>query len=101
MAAVSVCISREMGYTVEEFSNVLPRAMRDWSVVEARSLVWSVTTQDSVAIAHITVARQPDRRIASLTLPALLVYIEFDSNDNERRIEFMRRFDRGFQKGGG
>lgn len=101
MAIVSGRISKEMGYTVEEFSNVLPRAMRDWSIVEAQPLVWSVITRDGEALAQITVMPRPDRRIASLTLPTLSVDIEFDTHDNERRIEFVRRFDRGFQKGGG
>ena len=90
-----------MGYTVEEFSNVLPRAMRDWSVVEQRTRVWSVTTQKNKQVAQITVVPKPERRIASLTLAVLLVDIAFHTRDSDRRSEFMRRFDRGFQKGGG
>lgn len=90
-----------MGYTVDEFTSVLPRAMRDWLVGQETSRVWSVATQDKETVARITVAPRPDRRIASLVLPVLSVAIEFDTSDLDRRYEFMRRFDRGFQKGGG
>ncbi len=101
MSVIPARICRDMGYTVDEFSSVLPRAMRDWLVIAERPQAWRVSTTDTLAVASVRISRLPDRRIASLSLPVLSVDIEFYTGETDQRAEFLRRFDRGFQKGGG
>jgi hypothetical protein len=93
-------VSREMGYTAREFAQVLPRAMRDW-VVSGGPEAWQVADSDGVPLVGIRVQALPDRRVGALVLPVLLVTLDLGRTTGDRVAEFLRRFDRGFHRGGG
>ena len=88
-----------MGYSVEEFERVLPAAMRDWAVSGGRD-GWRIATAGGEAVAAISIRPLPMRRMGSLQLPVLAVTIEPAAAD-ALAAEFMRRFERGFHRGGG
>jgi len=90
----------EMGYSREEFSRVLPAAMRDWSVSGGPQL-WKVSTKTEDSIASIRISPLPERAMGSLRLPVLAVSIDLASASDEVASEFVRRFERGFHRGGG
>lgn len=89
-----------MGYTADEFIAVLPGAMRDWTVSGGPE-VWQVAGVDGGAIARIRIQPRPERVMGSLRLPVLAVMIDLPDLPAARSAEFMRRFDRGFHRGGG
>lgn len=96
----SAFIVREMGYSVREFAGVLPSAMRDWRV-DGGSDGWQVSDPDGAVIASIRISPQHERRMGSLSLPVLAVTIDLGGTTLEQAAEFMRRFERGFHRGGG
>ena len=93
-------VVREMGYSEREFIRVLPAAMRDWPVSGGPD-AWQVSDGAGTGIASIRISPLPERRIGSLSLPVLAVTIDLRSTPPEQATEFMRRFDRGFHRGGG
>jgi hypothetical protein len=93
-------IRKEMGYSLAEFARVLPLAMRDWTM-SGGPLRWQVLNGDAVKLADIVVEVLPERRIAALSLPVLAVSIEIGDIGPTVADEFVRRFDRGFHRGGG
>jgi hypothetical protein len=93
-------VKREMGYTAREFAQVLPRAMRDW-VVSGGPDAWQVTGSGGVPLAGIRIEVQSDRRIGALALPVLLVTLDLGGTTDAQAAEFLRRFNRGFHRGGG
>ena len=93
-------VRREMGYTAREFAQVLPRAMRDW-VVSGGPDAWRVANSGGMPLAGIRIEAQADRRIGALALPVLLVTLDLNGTTDEQAAEFLRRFDRGFHRGGG
>lgn len=93
-------LEREMGYSLDEFNRVLPAAMRDWEV-SGSAHSWQVNDVDGAHIAELRLRPQAARSIGSLQLPVLLVTIDLRSASGERRAEFLRRFERGFHRGGG
>ena len=93
-------IFREMGYSRDEFSSVLPSAMRDWSVAGGPDL-WRVSTVAGDRIANIRIEPMPDRAMGSLRLPVLAVSIDLTNASIDLADEFVRRFERGFHRGGG
>lgn len=93
-------IQREMGYSIGEFSAVLPSAMRDWRV-SGGPHHWRVSAVDGSLVSEIRIESRPDRVIGALRLPVLAVTIDLANRHPERVAEFMHRFDRGFHRGGG
>ena len=93
-------VRREMGYTAREFAQVLPRAMRDWEVSGGPE-AWQVASAGGLPLAGIHIEAQADRRIGALVLPVLLVTLDLNGTADEQAAEFLRRFDRGFHRGGG
>ena len=93
-------IRREMGYSVGEFSAVLPSAMRDWRV-SGGPYRWRVIAVDGSLVSEILIEPRPDRAIGALRLPVLAVTIDLGNTHPERVAEFLHRFDRGFHRGGG
>lgn len=59
-------------------------------------------TIDAVDI-HLTLrlSEEGERRIAALTLPVMTVEFEFEDGTPEQMQQFMERFQRCFQRGGG
>lgn len=90
----------EMGYSADEFKRVLPLAMRDWSV-EGGMPRWRISDPLGHELATVHIAPRPERVMGALRLPVLWVSIEFGEPGAELSKEFMRRFERGFHRGGG
>ena len=93
-------IVREMGYSVDEFTRVLPLAMRDF-VINELSDGWRVSDAELKLIATIRIAPLPERRMGSLSLPVLRVTLDLGASGGVQAAAFLRRFDRGFHRGGG
>ena len=93
-------IRREMGYSAQEFRSVLPAAMRDW-IVRGDGIDWTISTPSVDPLARIGIEPRPSRILGALNLPVLAVRIRLFSDDPDLRDEFMRRFERGFHRGGG
>ena len=93
-------IVHEMGYSADEFAHTLPRAMRDWRVSGGPAL-WRVDDRLGQTIATVRIAPLAERRIGALSLPVLRVKIELAESGRSQEEEFMRRFERGFHRGGG
>ena len=91
---------REMGYTVEEFAAVLPAAMRNWTVGGGPHR-WRVEQHSGSPVVRIEIEPQAVRQIGVLRLPVLRVSIDLSATPVALAAEFMRRFDRGFHRGGG
>lgn len=90
----------EMGCSSDEFARGLPAAMRDWTV-GGGSDAWQVSTADGTWVASVRIRPRPERRMGSLRLPVLAVTIELATATADLAKEFMRRFERGFHRGGG
>ena len=90
----------EMGCSVGEFTGGLPAAMRDWTVSGGPD-AWQVSTLDGARVASIRVRVLSERSIGSLRLPVLAVTIDLKATTTDLAGEFMRRFERGFHRGGG
>lgn len=93
-------LTREMGYSAVEFERVLPAAMRDWSVAGAAP-EWWISDGDGRPVARVRFVPLPERRIGMLSLPVGRLTLEFGDLEPRLREEFLRRFDRGFHRGGG
>ena len=100
VSEVPAPIHLEMGYTTDEFASVLPLAMRDWRVT-GRSPGWTVIDGDGEMLAEIAIAPRPERALGALRLPVLQVQIRFHTTLVAKAAELQRRFERGFQRGGG
>ena len=93
-------VELEMGYSIDEFAGVLAPAMRDWAVAGGPH-TWSVCSGDGQPLATIDVAPGADRRVGALRLPVLHVRIRFETTSAVHAAELLRRFERGFHRGGG
>ena len=93
-------VSLEMGYSRDEFTRVLPGAMRDWPVTGGPD-VWQVRDSTGEIIARVHIEPRSDRLMGALRLPVLAVTIDLGAAGESLTHEFMRRFERGFHRGGG
>jgi hypothetical protein len=89
-----------MGYSLAEFARNLPLAMRDWPV-SGGAAEWRVDDPASHSQILIRVSAGPERRVGALSLPVLQVSIDPGGTPARVMTEFMRRFERGFHRGGG
>jgi hypothetical protein len=89
-----------MGASIEEFARTLPNAMRDWQVSGGPD-AWRISSPSGEHIAGIRIQPLAERRLGALSLPVLAVRIDLDPSSAVRAEEFLRRFERGFQRGGG
>jgi len=91
----------EMGYTADEFRVVLPRALRDYDISSDGAWSWRVVSAERDLALDLSIDPRPDRQIAALSIPVLLVTISFGSGTEAAKQRFRQSFNRGFQKGGG
>jgi len=89
---------RDMGCTEAEWLGWMPRAMREhaWHR-EGNQLVVAI----GAGRLTITWLPLPERRIALLRMPRLLVRFVFEGLDAVQRQTFMKPFDLTIQRGGG
>jgi hypothetical protein len=87
-----------MGVSHREFWQSLPAAVagRDYVVDGDR-----VTIGVGGGTVVLTLGPERTRRIAALSLPATVIELRFDGVGEDDRTQFLRRFDIGFQRGGG
>lgn len=93
-------IEHEMGCSAAEFARTLPSAMRDWRV-GGGPLEWQVSAADGAQVAQIAIAPAPARSMGALRLPVLKVRLDLSGTPGALAGEFLRRFERGFHRGGG
>jgi hypothetical protein len=93
-------ISLEMGYSMDEFIRVLPLAMRDWPVTGGPD-AWQVRDTAGELLARVHIKPGSERAMGALRLPVLAVTIDLGDAGDTLACEFMRRFERGFHRGGG
>ena len=89
-----------MGYSAQEFRRVLPAAMRDW-LVTGNGSEWAISTSNADPVARIEIESRPSRTLGALRIPVLAVRIRLLADEPALRDEFVRRFERGFHRGGG
>ena len=93
-----VRFSRDMGITHHEFFRTLPVALASTPcTVQGRDVVITEDTRRLV----ISLSPEGRRRIASLSLPTTQVHFTFSGYSPQDIEQFMARFDRAFQRGGG
>jgi len=90
-----------MGFSREEFIRVLPRALAGYRVESSGADRWRISDPERLLQASLQITPAPPRRLGALSLPVLAVRLEFPEGTEPRRQEFLRRFERGFQRGGG
>lgn len=91
--------SREMGFTHREFLLNLQAALGDGYTLSDGGRRVEVPVDDGRVL--IRLGEQAERRIASLSLPAIEVEFSFENLDEVQRSEFYTAFRRSFQRGGG
>ena len=93
-----VRFSRDMGITHSEFFRTLPAALPASAyTVQGPDIIVAEDTRRLV----ITLSPEGRRRIAALSLPTTQVHFTFTGYSPQDVEEFMARFDRAFQRGGG
>lgn len=90
--------SRELGLTHAEFFRSLPPAIAQRPcTIEGNRVV----IEHGDGRVEIELGPRQDRRIASLRLPYLVARFTFIGLSGSEREQFMARFERYFQRGGG
>ena len=90
----------EMGITHNDFFRIFPRLVAPISVTR-EALCVTVAWQAPARSLQVTLSKEKIRKIAALSIPYTELEFRFrDFSPSERR-EFLERFRRAFQKGGG
>lgn len=90
-------LQREMGYTRQEFFNVLPSAFSDYIVVVENN---EISIELSKGVAWIKVGDERQRYLTDLiSFPILPVEISFVDSDEAVQALFLQRFDQCYMKG--
>ena len=90
--------TRELGLTHAEFHRSLPPAIAHRP---CRFDGERVIVEDGAKTVTMTLGPQQQRRIASLRVPFVVVGFEFVGFNGAELEDFMKRFERYFQRGGG
>ncbi|MCP4333474.1 MAG: hypothetical protein GY785_12525 [Gammaproteobacteria bacterium] len=98
-------VEYEMGYTADEFGNVLNGPFSgDKSVyrcIEIARHRWSLEQSGLAFTLVITVVEKPLRKLGLFRLPVLDVKFIFTDTEESLRERFFHRFHQYFHKGGG
>jgi len=97
-APAMVRVTRELGCSHREFFRALPPVLERW---EWRSDGRVVNAWRGNARVTITLGPEGTRAIALLRLPVTRAEFAFEGLDEAEIDEFMTRFWRAFQRGGG
>lgn len=90
--------TREMGCTEQEWLTWLDAAMGDVPWKKSKDML--VASLDTGGL-QISWHAGPERKIALMRMPVLVVSFDFDQVSEEQRYRFMKRFDLYMQRGGG
>jgi hypothetical protein len=94
-----------MGYTAEEFSQVLnggftnPESGLICTMITRND--WQIKISSTESILHINIQPASPRLLGSLEIPVLLVTFKFTGFTTPQNKSLMDRFNRYFHKGGG
>ena len=95
---MTTVITREMGISHSEFFRLFPLAAEGYDyAIEGNT----VSLRQSHRSLIIRLSAESERRIALLTVPVTRVEFEFNGFSEGEMREFMERFDRAYQRGGG
>lgn len=90
--------TREYGLSHGDFFRIFPRIEPDWCQLDEHRVI--VTRTDGRSL-EIEISPEQIRKIASLRIPYIDITFRFNDWTEEQRAEFLKYFDRAFQKGGG
>lgn len=91
-------LKRLMSLSEGDFLRRLPRAVAPHKISKSGGSLEILLPGGRVGIVY---QAQPDLKVASLSLPVLLVEIYFENISSEEISSFMTRFDKTYQRGGG
>ncbi len=94
----SVFESREFGLSHYDFQRIFPRVWPEHEKINENSVRLSF---DAGGQLTITLSEQKVRRLATLRIPYMDIGFQFEGLDENQRLEFYKKFERAFQKGGG
>lgn len=91
---------RDMGYSENEFFRILPNAVKGFSFLVRND---EVIVSDSEQTKELTIRVDPlpDRKIGMISIPRIEVEFRFRNFSEIERVEFLKNFDRSYQRGGG
>lgn len=92
-------ISKEMGYTRDDFMRLLPKAVghADMEVLDDEVLA----REGDGKILRIEIGLESERKIGFFRIPKLPVTLHFSGYSEADVASALERFARAFQKGGG
>ena len=93
-----ITLRREMGISHADFFRSLPTAIEPGSFRLVDDTVWIKTPAGEL---QIRLSPQGERRIAALRLPVTVIEFRFPGWTQRQVDDFLARFDRYFQRGGG
>lgn len=95
----------EMGYTQQEFGNVLNSGFTDdespYKCQSNSSNSWTVSHRQLPFKVRIEVTPLPERVLGAMTLPVLNVHFELIQCEDNQADAFFDKFFKYFHKGGG
>jgi hypothetical protein len=91
---------RDMGYNEKEFFRVLPSAIGDYQYTVTRNVV-HIGHPDNDQALELRITPLPDRRLGLMRIQHIDVQFLFSNMTEQQRDQFMHRFDRRYQRGGG
>jgi hypothetical protein len=99
---MEIIFEREMTISHSDFFRILPKAMGSRRYHKQENVI-TVTLNDEGVTGDIVISLSKERvrKIASLTLPVTDVTFQAGNITEEQKIEFFKRFDRAYQRGGG
>ena len=87
-----------MAITHREFFRLLPAAVKHMTYKITGNTIDISESEKSVII---ELENESSRKIASLSLPITKLSIRFSGYDNHDINDFLKKFERAYQKGGG
>lgn len=95
---MTIAFSREMGFKESEFLRIFPGAINGAGhEIHGRTIV----VQLEPGALTVQLGEQQYRKIASISLPYLVVSFSFDGVDQDGVDQFVKYFDLRYQRGGG
>ena len=104
---MSVIVYRaEMGFSHAELLQCLPAAVAPYTINrldenDSTSFVLSLSLSGEGRVAHLHLESEKTREIASIKLPVTVITIEFENFSETHYREFINRFKKYLQRGGG
>ena len=91
---------RDMGYNEKEFFRVLPAAIGDYQHTVSGDTI-RISHPGNNQILELRITPLPDRCLGLMRIQHIDVQFSFENMNEDQRNQFMFRFDRRFQRGGG